>query len=90
MEVMNFLKVRRWDILVGLELAQYNIFKHTNTMDVVNWIYCKVLNNEKQTSLFGLGDLSTVEYPSGGTLLVTTCVPNKFGKIFHWVLIKCC
>ena len=68
------------DILVGLELAQYNIFKHTTTMEVVNWIYCKVLHHEKQTYLFGLGDLSTVENASGRTLLVTTCVPNKFGK----------
>ena len=63
-----------------LELAQYNIIKHTTAMELVNWIYFKVFLYEKQTYLFGLGDLSTVENPSGRTVLVTTGVPNKFGK----------
>ena len=55
-----------------LEVAQYNIIKHTTAMELVNWIYFKVFLYKKQTYLFRLGDLSTVENPSGRTLLVTT------------------
>ena len=44
---------------------------------------------EQQTYLFGLGDRSTVEDPSGRTLLVTTWIANKFGKS-HLVIYFCC